>query len=221
MLFPLCVWIDETFEAQSTVPFEIWNLLNAHSQPIWKVCIGNHFFYVSKPFTRNHHYPVGCDMHCFVAVDCETLQKCVLKDVWRVISYHPEGEVYTRLHQHSVVNIPGIIAGGNVDSNDDADGSHSAVPLAWAQTLPYHLGEPISDFCSTWELTKCILDAIKAHCNAFSKAEVEHHDISPGNIIIVQSKDGTATGNLIDWNSPSIRRMRESGHMNIWYVLVC
>ncbi|KAE9392052.1 hypothetical protein BT96DRAFT_1000753 [Gymnopus androsaceus JB14] len=161
-----------------------WRLLHAHPAPIWKVRIGNRFFYVSKPLTRNHHYPVGRGTRCFVAVDCETLQKCVLKDVWRVVGYHPEGEVYTRLHQHSVVNIPGIIVGVMLIQTTMLAGH--ILPYLWCiptgSTIHEHkhylivldvIGEPISNFRSTWELTKCILDATKAHRDAFSKAEME------------------------------------------------
>ncbi|KAE9385819.1 hypothetical protein BT96DRAFT_840232, partial [Gymnopus androsaceus JB14] len=205
--------VDETFEAQSTVSHEIRTLLNAHTHPVWKVRVGNRFFYVSKSFTRNHHYPVGRGTRCFVAVDCKTFQKCVLKDVWRVVGYHPEGEVYARLHKDKVGNIPGIIAEGDVDSNGEAGGSHSCgfFDSGWSvpndSTIREHkhyrivlnvVGEPISEFRSTWELTKCILDAVKAHRDAV-KAGVEHRDISPGNIIIVRSNDETAAGYLIDW----------------------
>ncbi|KAF9049441.1 hypothetical protein BDP27DRAFT_1434112 [Rhodocollybia butyracea] len=37
---------------------------------------------------------------------------------------------------------------------------------------------------------------------------MEHHDVSPGNSIIVRSTDGTATGYLID-GTPSTRRVYE------------
>ncbi|KAJ3734711.1 hypothetical protein DFJ43DRAFT_1061268 [Lentinula guzmanii] len=202
--------IDETFEAQPNVDFEIQHLLKVYGKPIWKVPVGDSSFYVSKPFTRSHHYPVGRGTRCFVAVDSRTLQKCVLKDVWRVVGYHREGEVYTRLHEHSVENIPNILAEGDVQAGES--GSCGVFDSDWTiptdSTIRQHrhyrlvlgvVGEPITEFRSTWELTKCMLDAIKAHRDASLNAKVEHRDVSPGNILIVRSQDGIATGNLIDW----------------------
>ncbi|KAJ3799518.1 hypothetical protein GGU11DRAFT_743304 [Lentinula aff. detonsa] len=202
--------IDETFEAQHNVDLKIQDLLKTYGKPIWKVPVGDSSFYVSKPFTRSHHDPVGRGTRCFVAVDSRTLQKCVLKDVWRVVGYHREGEVYTRLHQHSVENIPNILAEGDVEAGESV--SCGVFDPDWTiptdSTIRPHrhyrivlgvVGEPIAEFRSTWELTKCMLDAIKAHRDAVLNAKVEHRDISPGNILIVRSQDGKATGNLIDW----------------------
>ena len=38
-----------------------------------------------------------------------------------------------------------------------------------------------------------------AHKDAYEKAKLLHRDVSPGNILIVHGKDGTARGLLIDW----------------------
>ncbi|KAF9061226.1 hypothetical protein BDP27DRAFT_1429216 [Rhodocollybia butyracea] len=72
------------------------------------------FSMLSENPSGSHHYPVGRGTRCFVAVDCETWQKCVLKDTWRIIGYHREGEVYKRLHDNSVRNIPPIPAEADV-----------------------------------------------------------------------------------------------------------
>ncbi|KAJ3979054.1 hypothetical protein F5890DRAFT_1644962 [Lentinula detonsa] len=125
--------------------------------------------------------------------------------------YHREGEVYTRLHDsHSVENIPTILAEGDVEAGESV--SCGVFDPEWTiptnSTIRSHrhyrivlgvVGEPIAEFRSTWELTKCMLDAIKAHRDAVLNAKVKHCDISPGNILIVRSQDGKATGNLIDW----------------------
>ncbi|KAJ3996310.1 hypothetical protein F5050DRAFT_1807867 [Lentinula boryana] len=187
--------IDETFEAQPNVDLKIRDLLKVYGKPIWKVPVGDSSFYVSKPFTRSHHHPVGRGTRCFVAVDSRTLQRCVLKDVWRVVGYHREGEVYARLHEHSVENILSILAEGDVEAGESV--SCGVFDPDWTiptdSTIRPHrhyrivlgvVGEPIAEF---------------PHRDASLNAKVEHRDVSPGNILIVRSQDGHAAGNLIDW----------------------
>lgn len=46
----------------------------------------------------------------------------VLKDIWRIVGYRPDGEVYARL-QNSVKNVPVILWEGDVEEHNE--GSHS------------------------------------------------------------------------------------------------
>jgi thiamine kinase-like enzyme len=85
------------------------------------------------------------------------IHRCLLKDVWRLDGFHPEGEVYQRLHEHRLRKIPQVLAAGDI-------GNHCCgfFPDEWL-------------------------------------ANVHHHDISVGNIIIVRKSDGSSVGYLIDW----------------------
>jgi hypothetical protein len=76
------------------------------------------------------------------------------------------------------------------------------------------VGEPIVDFKSTHALVQYVLYAmegmlslfkifhrfelVKAHFDAVTRAKVDHHDISVGNIIIVRKRDAPPVGYLID-----------------------
>lgn len=168
--------IDETFQLVKNAPSEIRDLLKIdESQSVWKVCVDNHNFYVAEPFTRTHQFPVGRGTRCFIAVDCETKKMCVLKDVWRVNGYHPEGDVYARLHEHHVRNIPTILASGDVFNLDGGVGAHSCGTFrakcilkgdAIRQHTHYRIvlnvvGDALINFQSTRELTRCVLDAIE------------------------------------------------------------
>ncbi|KAE9388523.1 hypothetical protein BT96DRAFT_836105, partial [Gymnopus androsaceus JB14] len=176
---------------------------------LWKVCIRNRFFFVSRPLTRNHHSPLGRGTRCFVAVDCDTMELCALKDTWRVAGYQREGEVYQWLHKNSVRNIGNILAEGDVAGSLHSCGSFdSNWKLPSDSTIRKHIhyrivldvvGEPLSAFKSTWELNKMMLDAVEAHHDAVVKAGIHHHDISERNIIIVRPNNAPPIGYLIDW----------------------
>lgn len=162
--------IDDTFE--SVTNERATTILGAVGKPLWKVRVNGRSFYVSRVFTSSHHYPVGRGTRCFVAVDCETGDECVLKDTWRVIGYHREGEVYERLHKHSVRNIPTILAEADVPG---ANHSCGVLGPAWrfpklGRTVRRHqhyrivlgvVGEPMAKFQATWELNNVLLHALQ------------------------------------------------------------
>ncbi|PBK62673.1 hypothetical protein ARMSODRAFT_1008164 [Armillaria solidipes] len=151
-------------------------LLNAENETLWRVFVGERSFYVAAPFTRSHYYPVGRGTRCFVAVECNTQQKCLLKDAWRLDGYHREDEVYQRLH----------------DKNAIRKHTHYRIMLDV-------VGEPLVDFESTHAMVQYVLNALEAHYDAVTQAGVEHHDISVGNIIIVRNSGSPPLGYLIDW----------------------
>ncbi|KAJ7707566.1 hypothetical protein B0H17DRAFT_1033109, partial [Mycena rosella] len=181
-----------------------------HREPLWSVTIGDHSFYVSHPFTRAHYLPVGRGTRCFVAVETKTNRICLLKDTWRVVGYHPEGQVYARLKEQQVQNIPNVIVAKDVDGPHHHCGVDDYPFLSSKfkeQVIRDHqhyrlvldvVGRPLVEFGSTHELVKYMLDALQAHCDAWTKARVEHRDVSVGNIILVVDK-GITRGLLIDW----------------------
>ncbi|KAJ7639150.1 hypothetical protein FB45DRAFT_739927 [Roridomyces roridus] len=185
-------------------------LIDAVGKPLWSVTMGDHSFYVSHPFTRSHHLPVGRGTRCFVAVETKTDRICLLKDTWQVVGYHREGEVYARLKEQQVQNIPNVIVAKDVDGLHHHCGVDD-YPLLWskfkAQAIRDHqhyrlvldvVGRPLVEFKSTHELVKCMLDTLQAHSDAWTKTRVEHRDISVGNIILVVD-NGMTRGLLIDW----------------------
>ncbi|KAK0436369.1 hypothetical protein EV421DRAFT_2038713 [Armillaria borealis] len=182
-------------------------LLNAENETLWRVFVGERSFYVAAPFTRSHYYPVGRGTRCFVAIECNTQQKCLLKDAWRLDGYHREDEVYQRLHDKNVCNIPRVLTAGDVE--DQRCGSF---PDGWklpsGHSIRKHthyrivldiVGEPLVDFESTHAMVQYVLNALEAHYDAVTQAGVEHHDISVGNIIIVRNSGSPPLGYLIDW----------------------
>ncbi|KAK0209752.1 hypothetical protein IW262DRAFT_502167 [Armillaria fumosa] len=182
-------------------------LLNAKNETLWRVFIGERSFYVTTPFTRSHHYPVGRGTRCFVAVDCNTQQKCLLKDAWRLNGYHREDEVYKRLHDKNVRNIPGVLAAGDVE-----DQHCGSFPDEWRLPSDHGIrnhthyrivldvvGEPLIDFESTHAMVQYVLNALESHHDAVTLAGVEHRDISVGNIIVARKTGSPPLGYLIDW----------------------
>ncbi|KAJ6458622.1 hypothetical protein C8R47DRAFT_1244930 [Mycena vitilis] len=201
--------LDNTFEWVPTdTALYVRSMLGVSTTaPLWKVAVGDRSFYVSAPFTRSHHSTFGRGTRCFIAVDCATHHKCVLKDTWRVMRYHPEGEVYERLHQHEVRNIPNVLACGDVPHHHCGrfPGSWRVPPSSTIREQVHYrivldvVGRPVETFSSTYALVGYVLGALEAHYDAFAKARVEHRDVSVGNIIIVDRADGTVVGYLIDW----------------------
>ncbi|KAK0220871.1 hypothetical protein EDD85DRAFT_1028722 [Armillaria nabsnona] len=182
-------------------------LLNAENETLWRVFIGKRSFYVAAPFTRSHYYPVGRGTRCFVAVDCNTQQKCLLKDAWRLDGYHREDEVYQRLHDKNVRNIPGVLAAEDVEDQRCGffpDGwqlpsGHSIRKHTHYRIVLDVVGEPLVDFESTHAMVQYVLNTLEAHYDAVTQAGVEHRDISVGNIIIVRNSGSLPLGYLIDW----------------------
>ena len=167
---PAVLGIDTTF--QPLGPFDATqarSILGADTESLWKVNVDGRSFYVATPFTRSHHYPVGRGTRCFVAVDCKTQKKCLFKDTWRLDGYHPEGEVYKRLHNHRVRNISQVLA-----AEDVRDHCCGFFPEGWevpsGNSIHRHIhyriildvvGEPIVDFESTHALVQYILHALE------------------------------------------------------------
>ncbi|KAJ7276074.1 hypothetical protein B0H12DRAFT_1174315 [Mycena haematopus] len=180
--------------------------LKAQNDPIYRVAVGTHEYLVPDAFTRNHLPPVGRGTRCFVAVRSDTLQKCLLKDTWRLAGYHAEHEVYEELHRHGVPNIPGVLDSGDVGHTcgyPPQGGWSVPANATIRQHIHYRIvfdvvGGPLSSFESTHGLVSCVHDAFQAHHSAFTVAGVEHRDISIGNILTVK-REGLHHGLLIDW----------------------
>lgn len=162
--------IDTTFQPVGPCDAaQARSLLGADRKSLWKVTVGERSFYVASPFTRSHHFPVGRGTRCFIAVDCKTLKKCLLKDSWRLDGYHPEGEVYKRLRDHHVRNIPQVLATGDVGNHccgSFPDGWEVPSGSSIRRHIHYRIvlnivGEPVTEFESTRAMVQYILHALE------------------------------------------------------------
>ncbi|KAI1172842.1 FunK1 protein kinase [Nemania sp. FL0916] len=90
--------------------------------------------------------------------------------------------------------------GGFNHYTEETDDNFRNRILACIVTSP--VGRPLSTFRSVSELLRVFHDAIKCHRSLFHDAKILHQDISPGNMIIVDSREETMlTGILIDLDS--------------------
>ncbi|KAJ7831884.1 hypothetical protein B0H13DRAFT_2679256 [Mycena leptocephala] len=146
-------------------------LINGIGKPLWSVTISAHSFYVSHPFTCSHHRPLGHGTR-----ESKTDRVCLLKDTWRVVGYHTEGQVYTRLKEQQVQNVPNVIIAKDVVGPHHRCGVDDYPGFLWSksrlkeQAIREHqhyrvvldvVGRPLVEFGSTYELVKCMLDALQ------------------------------------------------------------
>ena len=78
-----------------------------NAKQLLSITIDSKRFIVPSPSPRPD-IPVGCWTQVSIAYNLQR-KKCVLiKDFWQLLLHglHPEGEIYRRLHDHSVPNIP-------------------------------------------------------------------------------------------------------------------
>ncbi|KAI8982706.1 hypothetical protein BD414DRAFT_537726 [Trametes punicea] len=68
------------------------------------------------------------------------------------------------------------------------------------------VGHPLTEFSSTRELVRVMRDAIIGHREAWALAGVLHRDVSPGNILIADSSQGTYVGFLHDFDYSSMMK---------------
>ncbi|KAI0890734.1 kinase-like domain-containing protein [Annulohypoxylon maeteangense] len=102
----------------------------------------------------------------------------------------------TEEHQEEVTRN----SGGLVEHTEETDDFFKNHILACIITSP--VGRPLRTFRSLLELLQVFRDAIKCHRSLYFDAEILHQDISPGNIIILDSQDeGKPKGILIDLDS--------------------
>lgn len=149
--------IDTTFTLVSDPSDDIRHILKA--QHIWKADVGGEAFLIGEPFTTTHTHALGRGTRCFIALDASG-NECVLKDVWRIERYHPEGETYAKLHEANVQGIPCVVQAGDV-VNSDGVGAHRCGRLVHYRIVLGVFGRLLTEFHSTYELCSCILDILK------------------------------------------------------------
>ncbi|KAE9394733.1 hypothetical protein BT96DRAFT_998245 [Gymnopus androsaceus JB14] len=83
--------------------------------PLYTVTVADKIFYVSRPFTFAHLFPVGRGTRCYSAYDPVEERVVIIKDTWRDLAYEPEHKVYEKLHSHKVRYIPQVVAAADVN----------------------------------------------------------------------------------------------------------
>lgn len=166
---------DTTFEiAKSLTPAQTYKIQGAlklsNNDPLYTVTVNDEIkgaltFYVSRPFTTMHTYPVGRGTRCFSAYDPTSKKIVLLKDTWCVEEYKPEHEIYKKLHQKGVPNISEVVAAGHVPNHHGKCGSTNSestqrVLVHYRLVLKVH-GKPLSKFTSTHQLVSVVRDAFE------------------------------------------------------------
>ncbi|KAI0292350.1 kinase-like domain-containing protein [Multifurca ochricompacta] len=173
----------------------------------------------------------------YIAFDVASTNLVYLKDFWRtdLPGIEKEGDIYHKLHDAQVPNIPRLGAAGDVPVSPECTATASfatqrtrtqdylRIPGGeheWCPGQPHvdpyvhyrlvleTLGKPLSTFKSTRQLCEVIRDAIVAHSAAYERAQILHRDVSAGNILITEE----GTGMLIDWDlSKQVHKGVEEG----------
>lgn len=173
--------IDTTFEPLTDISEsrDACDLLELNSDDsLYRVSVCNDvsdttsYYIVSQPFTKNHIHPIGRGTRCFIAIDCESRKKVLLKDSWRVKGYMKEGVVYRELMNNKVKNIANLLASGDVLGAHHTCGEIKGIPNPLCR-VHYHyrivldtVGCPITRFRSTWEMVRAVCDAMEGEALA-------------------------------------------------------
>ena len=117
--------------------------------------------------------PVGRWTRVSIAYDVQRRKRVFLKDSWRVMleGSAPEGEIYARLHKHSVPNIPSCSQAGYIGNElyhasrtheFDTECGHSAhvMPYRHYRLVLDTIGRPLETFNRSHELVKAVYDAL-------------------------------------------------------------
>ncbi|KAG6892739.1 hypothetical protein C0992_012774 [Termitomyces sp. T32_za158] len=156
---------------------EIQHLLGCDEEaPLSAISAGNKEYIISKNQPPSSISPIGHSTRCFKAYCLENQTLVLLKDSWRIVSptLKPEHEIYARLHENGVQNIPQVIHG--TDIGDKNDSNHITQSMLWLDktgnplefTLCTHqhyrivfeyLPFTLEEFQSAWEMIAIIRDA--------------------------------------------------------------
>ncbi|KAH9841817.1 uncharacterized protein C8Q71DRAFT_701115 [Rhodofomes roseus] len=169
-------------------------------------------FLVGKPYFMSDS-PTGRGTRGYIAYDVAEHRLVFLKEYWRLDAptYHPEGEVYLRLHSKQVPYIATPVAAGDV--LDATGGMHHTraqdfFPDPPPKLIQYRIileeiGKPLEEYETSFELMSAMYCCIYAHMKAWTEGEVLHRDISRANLLMYpyRNDDGEIEwlGLIVDW----------------------
>ncbi|KAI9436787.1 hypothetical protein BJY52DRAFT_1130340, partial [Lactarius psammicola] len=179
-------------------------------------------YIICGPYSRPNT-PAGHWTRTSVAYDVRRKKCVLLKDSWWVLldSVTPEGEIYTKLHQNSVPNIPFCSCAGDVgDDIHHKSRMHEFVGTCGGhlQLTPHchyclvldTISCKLERFSRSWEVVNVIHTSLVAYKAAFD-AGILHQDISAGNIMIVDNDEPNIRGGmLIDWDLSKVIDLHKS-----------
>jgi hypothetical protein len=161
---------DEIELAKATVP-EL-----AKEKSFLAVEISDQRYIICGPKSRPY-IPVGRWTRTSFAYDIERKRRVFLKDSWRVLmdDIQPEGEIYERLHQNNVPNIPLCLVAGDIgDDTYHQSRAHEFIEkclthtFGWKITPHRHyrivlgtVGRRLDDFKCTKEFVTAMYDALR------------------------------------------------------------
>ncbi|KAH9936639.1 uncharacterized protein B0H18DRAFT_950850 [Fomitopsis serialis] len=169
-------------------------------------------FLVGKPYFMSSS-PTGGGTRGYIAYDVAEHRLVFFKECWRVDepTYHPEGDVYLRLHKNNVQFIATPIAAGDVcDAPGEARSTRtqdfledSPPKLIQYRIFLEQIGKPLKEYRTSRELAAAMYCCLTAHEQAWENAQVLHRDISSENLLILcVIRDGKIVGwigILVDW----------------------
>lgn len=130
--------------------------------PVFKVSVGSHVFYISSPFTTTHGYPVGRGTRCYEAYNPVNGKRVLLKDTWRYAEYPPEHEIYEKLRDSGVSNVLRVVAWGDVEGPLQTCGRDGGLrELIHYRIVLDKVGQSLTEFDSTHQFITVIRDALR------------------------------------------------------------
>lgn len=206
------------------LPQARWTLEDSETWPTWKVSVGEGpegittDLIVRRPFMF-HTEIFSRGTRAYIAYDIRARRLVFLKDTWRVHNDFVESEFETlqQLEENCVPHVPFALDGGDVcDPNKDSgtvqmtknDVLLEHFPELWCRpdampsTHVHHrvvqeIMYPLDDSVSERDFVQALRDALVAIHHAYQKLNINHRDISAGNVML--SADGR--GILIDWEN--------------------
>lgn len=166
---------DEIERAKGIIP-EFTNAAEAYLAVTMSSDLGPRRFIIPRPEVRPDA-PIGRWTRSSIAYDVKDGRRVYLKDSWRVLQHdlQPEGEIYDRLRENNVPNIPPCVVAGDVDN----DGTHHASRTheIVAEYFKHHsrritshrhyrivlgvVGRKLEKFDRTWEVVNAMHAALK------------------------------------------------------------
>ncbi|KZT17991.1 hypothetical protein NEOLEDRAFT_1143936 [Neolentinus lepideus HHB14362 ss-1] len=235
---------EEIALAKSILPKECID----DTRPMLKMTIndesGTKAVIVSKPKFRSHA-TTGRATRCYVAADIQTGKAVFLKDSWRylVAGMDQEGVIYRLLHDRKVNNVATVLYHGDVKDPKTGECQTTITSRftenAWAmktRTFVRHghyrivldvIGKTLMEAPSSRAIVKIMYDALVAHSDAYERANILHRDLSPNNILFIETDDGGVKGLLIDWDlcrdrtSLEVEGARLRGRTGTWQFISC
>ncbi|KAI0690796.1 hypothetical protein BC835DRAFT_1417547 [Cytidiella melzeri] len=155
--------------------------------------------------------PTGRATKGYVTFNQDNNRLSFMKDYWRpnTIRTRAEIDVYQKLKEKKVRNVATALGGGDVGdqctvTQEYLKDTRGIVKRAHCRLFLEELARPLDTYKHSSELIGLVYDALTAHEEAWTYAEILHRDISTNNIMCLvdqdDEKDADPKGILNDWD---------------------